>query len=168
MARSGDGKHALVLVRALVASLSSSARAIESSTGLTNAQLFLLKQAASHRVVSINELAALARTRQNGVSAVVGKLVRAGLLQKKPSPADRRRASVTVTRKGLRTLTEAPTSSTETLMRALDALTLRETRALVTGLEALTVALGAASGTAPLLFEDAVPPRRRGSRNGKH
>ena len=152
--------RALALIRALIASFTSSARAIEASTGLTNAQLFLLRQAAHHDGVSINELAALARTRQNGVSAVAAKLVQAGLLTNTPSPVDRRRASLTVTPQGRRILKRAPESPTEALIAGLEALDPHQIRSLVTGLAALTAALQLHPETAPMLFER--PARQRG------
>jgi DNA-binding MarR family transcriptional regulator len=158
-----DRERSLTLLRALVASLTRSARAVESTTGLTNAQLFLLRQTARRNEISINELAALARIRQNGVSAVVTGLVKAGMLQKVRSPADQRRAALSLTAKGRRTLTRAPVSGTEALIAGLEALDSGDLRALVRGLTALITILRLEPDRAPMLFEPPTPRARRKS-----
>jgi DNA-binding MarR family transcriptional regulator len=149
-----DRTVALTALRALIASLGSSARAIESRTGLTNAQLFLLRQIGSHDDASINELAALARTRQNTVSSLVGRLVRHGMLRKSRSASDGRRAAISLTAKGERLLAKAPESPTEVLIAGIDALGGADVKSLATGLMALAAALGVDTRAAPLLFEN--------------
>jgi DNA-binding MarR family transcriptional regulator len=149
-----DRTRALASLRALIAALSRSARAIESRTGLTNAQLFLLRQIAAHQDISINELSTLAHTRQNTVSSLVGRLVRHGVIRKGRSAADARRASVSLTRQGARLLAKAPVSPTESLITGLEALSRADARALARGLAALIANLGVDVQTAPLLFED--------------
>lgn len=150
----GDRAVALTSLRALVAALSGSARAVESRTGLTNAQLFLMRQMVGHESLSINDLAALANTRQNTVSSVVGRLVRLGLIRKVQSPDDRRRAAVSLSPKGVRLLAKAPPSPTETLIAGITALRAGEARALASGLTALVAALKLDVDAAPLLFEE--------------
>jgi DNA-binding MarR family transcriptional regulator len=140
-------------LRALISALTSSARAIESATGLTNAQLFLLRLTAARDEISINELAELARIRQNGVSSVVKGLVKAGMLRSVRSPTDRRRASVTATAKGRAALTRAGSPPTESLIAALDALHPDDSGALADGLAALAIKLKLELATAPMLFE---------------
>lgn len=153
-----DQTRALSVLRALIASLTSSARAIESATGLTNAQLFLLRLTAARDEISINELAELARIRQNGVSSVVKGLVKAGMLRSVRSTSDKRRASVTVTAKGRTALSRAGKPPTEALIAALDALRPSEAAALSDGLDALATKLRLELDAAPMLFERT--PRR--------
>jgi DNA-binding MarR family transcriptional regulator len=161
--RDRSGGHRTVALRALrsfVASLSRSARAIESRTGFTNAQLFLLRQLATTDALSVNELAERARTNQSTVSIVLGRIERAGLVRRTRAPDDARRARVSLTAKGRRLLRRAPTPPTSALFDALESLTDHEARSLATGLSALLAALGLKPEQAPMLFEDAPHQRR--------
>ena len=161
---SGDVRaKALERVRALVSALSHSARAVEASTGVTNAQLFLLQQLAGAPSLSVNDLAARARTQQSTVSIVVGRLVKAGLAAKRKSPADGRIAVVSITPRGRRLITHAPAPPTTALLRAIEELSAREARALADGVEALTRALGLSAPEVTMLFEHA-PTRRSSTR----
>ena len=154
--------QALERVRTLVAALSQSARAVERSTGVTNAQLFLLQQLAEATSRSVNDLAALARTQQSTVSIVVARLVRAGLAAKRRSDEDGRVAVISLTPKGRRLLGHAPVPPTSELLRAIEALSDRNARALADGLLALVDALGLSPPTVTMLFEHA-PTRRSAS-----
>lgn len=150
---------ALQSLRTLIAALSRSARTVEVRTGMTNAQLFVLRQLATAAVLSVNEIAARVRTRQNSVSSVVGHLVRAGMATRARSAQDGRRAAVSITARGRRMLARAPEPPTELLIAGLDELTTRDARALAGGLRALVHSLGLAGDSAPLLFEQTA--RRR-------
>lgn len=151
----GHRGDALRALRALVAALSRSARSIEWRTGFTNAQLFLLRQLAAADRLSVNELAARARTNQSTVSSVLGRVVRAGLVDRARSPQDRRRVALSLTSKGRRLVRRAPTPPTSALFHALESLTDAHARALAEGLGALLVALGLEPDGSPMLFEDA-------------
>ena len=155
---------ALERVRALVSALSHSARAVEASTGVTNAQLFLLQQLADAESLSVNDLAARARTQQSTVSIVVGRLVRAGLATKRKSPDDGRMAIVSITPRGRRLITHAPAPATTALLRAIDELSDREARSLAEGVLALIGALDISPPEVTMLFEHA-PPRRSSTRS---
>jgi DNA-binding MarR family transcriptional regulator len=152
-------RQALDHIRTLVSALSHSARAVERSTGVTNAQLFLLQQLADADSLSVNDLAARARTQQSTVSIVVARLVRAGLAAKKKSADDGRIAIVSLTPKGRRLLTHAPAPPTVALLRAIEALSARDSRALATGMDALVRKLDLAAPEVTMLFEHA-PVRR--------
>src|ERR1035437_8045682 len=151
--------QALKGVRTLVAALSQSARAVERRTGVTNAQLFLLQQLAGGNSRSVNDRAARARTQQSTVSIVVARLVRAGLAAKHKSAADGRIAVVSLTPKGRRLLRHAPVPPASALLRAIEALPVREARALADGVDALVRALDLSPPEATMLFEHA-PTRR--------
>lgn len=150
-------------LRTLVAALGRSARSVESRTGFTNAQLFLLRQLATAERMSVNDLARLARTSQSTVSSVLGRLVRAGLVVHRRAADDGRRAELSLTPAGRRLLRRAPTPPTESLFEALESLTDPEARALATGLLALLKLLSLEPDEAPMLFEDS--PRRRAARD---
>ena len=153
-ASSLDASAALTSIRTLVAALTQSARTIEAHTGITNAQLFLLRQIAGSEALSINELAERARTRQNTVSSVVSRLVEAGLVEKVRSEDDARRAVLSLTRAGKRVLARAQSSPTEVLIAGLDSLRPRDVRNLAAGLQALITALELTADEPPMLFED--------------
>lgn len=156
---SATSRRALDHIRTLVAVLSHSARAVERSTGVTNAQLFLLQQLAQADSLSVNDLAARARTQQSTVSIVVGRLVRAGLAAKKKSADDGRIAIISLTAKGRRLLLHAPAPPTIALLRAIEALSARESLALATGMDALVRALDLTAPEVTMLFEHATPQR---------
>ncbi len=151
--------EALDRVRTLISALSHSARAVERSTGVTNAQLFILQQLAESDSLSVNDLAMRARTQQSTVSIVVARLVRAGLAAKRKSADDGRIAVVSLTPKGRRLLTHAPAPPTTALLKAIESLSDGEARALASGLRALVTALDLTPPEVTMLFEHA-PTRR--------
>jgi DNA-binding MarR family transcriptional regulator len=152
---------ALNHLRTLVSALSHSARAVERSTGITNAQLFLLQQLAEVDTLSVNDLAGRARTQQSTVSIVVARLVRAGLAAKRKSAADGRIAVISLTPKGRRLLAHAPAPPTAALFSAIEKLSERDIRSLSGGLRALVSALDLSPPEVTMLFEHA--PTRRSS-----
>jgi DNA-binding MarR family transcriptional regulator len=151
--------EALAMLRALVEELRRSARTIESRTGVSNAQLFLLRELRAHGPLSVNDLAASARTGPSTASIVVQRLVRAGLAAKSRSRTDRRSVGVSLTPSGRRLLRRAPAPTTARVLRALESLSDADTRALSRGLRSLARALNLASRAPSMLFED--PPARR-------
>lgn len=146
-------------VRSVVATLSQSARAIETRTGLSNAQLFLLQQLTGAGALSINELAVRARTGQSAVSIVVSRLVRHGLVERQRSAADRRRVTVSLTPTGRALARRAPESPTARLLAAVSRLPAADVRALARGTTTLARALGADTDMPALLFERGPRPR---------
>lgn len=158
-ARRSSRVRALDGLRVVVGALTHSARAVEQHTGVTNAQLFLLQQIAGSDGLSVNALAARARTQQSTVSIVIGRLVRAGYVRKGRDAVDGRRVVLSLTTKGRRLLRGAPAAPIAVLITALEQLSLRDARALADGVHALVRALGLAPQEGILLFEN----RSRGS-----
>jgi DNA-binding MarR family transcriptional regulator len=152
--------EALALLRALVEELRRSARTIESRTGVSNAQLFLLRELRAHGPLSVNDLAVSARTGPSTASIVVQRLVRAGLAAKARSRADARSVMVTLTPAGRRVIRRAPAPTTAKLISAIEEISDADARALSRGLQSLARALKLAPHAPPLLFED-LPVRRR-------
>lgn len=140
-------------LRSLINTLGRSARRVEHRTGLTNAQLFILRQLGREEGLSINELAARAMTQQSAVSLVVSRLARRGLVRRRRSTADARRAIVTLTPEGRRLLRTAPEPPTSRLLGALATLDDEDVDGLAVGLRALAHALGTDSSAPALLFE---------------
>jgi DNA-binding MarR family transcriptional regulator len=134
---SPEQAEALRLIRALVAALSRSARTVEQRTGVTNAQLFLLRELAADRAMSINDLAARALTGQNTVSMIVARLVEQGLVNRRRSEDDARRVEVRLTTEGRRLVNRAPEPPTARLLHAIRRMPRAELRALNRSLGAL-------------------------------
>ena len=165
------GLMALDAIRKLVRVLGESARLAQGQTGITGAQLFVLRVLSDHPGLSINELAERTMTHQSSVSAVVSRLVESGLVTRSPAPDDRRRQLVTMTPRGRALHRTAPAVAQEILVEALRALAPERRRALAMSLRALTDALGVSEQTAPMFFEEddrhrsAATRRRRSSVN---
>src|SRR4051812_49017638 len=94
--------RALTCIRALVDTLYQSARAVEGRTGLTNAQLSILRVVARHGPLSVNDVAARVHAGQSTVSTVLSRLARKRLVRRGASTADGRRVVVEVTAAGQR------------------------------------------------------------------
>lgn len=154
----GDVANAMRLLRVLVAALGRSARGIEAQTGITNAQLFVLRQLGADNTLSVTELAEKAHTLQGTMSTVVARLVRAGLIRKARSADDGRRALLSLTAKGRRILARAPAPPTEAVLTSLASLSATEVRCLIDGLQALVDSMDLSVEEAPMLFEDSGPP----------
>src|SRR5579871_3350761 len=147
---------ALQCVRALVKVLRRSARAVERRTGVTNAQLFILRQLAATDGLSINEIADRALTGQNTVSTIVARLARQSLVRRGRVLSDGRRVVVTLTPTGRRLLRHAPEPPTARLLTALDRMPVGSVAALGRTIRALLQALGASDEVAGMLFENGV------------
>lgn len=148
-------------IRRLVRMLRVSARASEDRLGLSGARLFVLQQLAEAGPCSINELAERTFTHQSSVSVVVSRLIEAGLVSRRPSAEDGRRAEVSLTPEGQGLLRTAPPMAQAQLIAGLRRLEPGRRTALAEGLTALVRELGLEQQTAPLFFEDEAPTRRR-------
>lgn len=153
-----DCAAALQAVRALIATMGRSARTVERRTGLTNAQLFLLRQLALEGPLSVNELATRVVTKQSTVSLLAKRLYAAGLLRRERSATDARSVVLSISQAGRRLLRQAPAAPLTSLLTALCALDPRHRRALEQGLAALLQELGVRPDVAPPMFESG--PRR--------
>ena len=141
-------------IRLLVSTLAQSARSVERRSGMTNAQLFLLRQLADRDCQTINELAERAMTQQSATSLLVSRLESGGLVRRIQSRADRRRTEVEITAAGRRLARDAPAAPLERLLSSLEGLSAAELSALQRGLDRLLEEMQVERATAPLLFED--------------
>jgi DNA-binding MarR family transcriptional regulator len=169
-----DGAKALQAVRGLVASLSRTARVVEQRTGMSNAQVFLLRQIAAESDLSVNELAARAMTHQSTASVVLSRLERRGFVQRVRSPDDARSVVLRLTAAGRRLLRRAPAPATSEIVAAIARLSPREVRMLRNGLTALAREAGFTLDDSPMLFQEPEgspekkrrAPAQRGARAG--
>ena len=144
--------HTLDAIRALVGALARSARSVERRTGVTTAQLFVLRQLEAD-TRSLGEIADRTLTRQSTVSVVVRRLVERGLIRRERATDDRRRLALSLTPAGRRLLARAPEPTTGRLLVALDKLTGDQLQSLWMGLDGLIGALGIEPRGAGMLFE---------------
>jgi DNA-binding MarR family transcriptional regulator len=156
------------IVRALVGA----SRAIQANTGISGAQLFVLRQlAGSSEPLSVNQLADLTLTHQSTVSGVVTRLVERRLVTRTPSPDDARRVSIALTARGRALAANAPATVQTQLISGLTRISARQRGALAHGLDAWLEAAGLGGEVAPLFFEnEAEPPlpkKRSTARNAR-
>ena len=132
----------------------------QAMTGISAAQLFVLRALSDQPDASLSALAQVTLTDRSSVAAIVDRLVEAGLATRTTDTADRRRASVAITSEGRTVLSGAPRAPTSMLMEALDALPDDQLIVLSKSLSALTDVMGLSDQPAAMLFEDDVPTRR--------
>ena len=165
-----DGFQAVEALRQLVRLLHDSARMAQGRTGISGAQLFVLRVLAAHPGLSINDLAERTMTHQSSVSVVVSRLVSSGLAARAPSADDRRRQLVRLSARGTALYRRSPPVAQERIVDAVRKLSPARRQGLADGLRALAAALGASRGGASMFFENdkdpaptvqAGPPRQR-------
>jgi DNA-binding MarR family transcriptional regulator len=140
-------------MRRVVQALRTSTRASEATHGVTSAQLFVLRQLQGHPGMSLGEVAVRTRTSQSAVSEVVGRLIANGFVGRSPSTADRRRAELRLTPRGLAVASTAPETIQERLLAGLHDLDDERRRALADAMEAWSSAAGLADVAPTMFFE---------------
>ena len=149
--------------RRILRALRLAARETLATSGLSAAQLFVLTALAEDDEASMSQLAERTMTDRSSVAAVVDRLVERKLAHRRTSVHDRRRAAVSISAKGRALLAKAPAAPTVHLMTGLRDLPPSRRRRLAMDLRLLTKAMGIDTGSAGMLFEDAVP-RKDGKR----
>ena len=140
--------------RHLVKALAGSARAVEGKTGISGAQLFILRQlASSAEPMSVNDLAELTLTHQSTVSGVVTRLVDSHLVTRRPSADDARRVDIALTARGRALVRNAPPTVQMQLIKGLAHLAPERRAALGDALEEWLDYAGLGKGAPPLFFE---------------
>ncbi|MDY7227831.1 MarR family winged helix-turn-helix transcriptional regulator [Hyalangium rubrum] len=148
-------------IRRVVRLLRVSARASERFVGISGAQLFVLQQLADAGACSIGELAERTLTHQSSVSVVVSRLIERGLVRRRASASDGRRAEVRLSPAGRALLRRSPAMAQAQLIAGLRRLEPPTRASLARGLEALVREIGADTQAPTLFFEDELPSGRR-------
>lgn len=138
-------------LRHIVQALRQSSSHVERVTGLTGAQYYLLRQISRHDRLSVNDLAALTFTHQSTVSEVIGKLEARGLVVRRRSPDDGRRAELGLSEAGEALLAGGYLTAQERIAAALETLPEATVQGLADGLNAL-ITSGGLDATPPVLF----------------
>lgn len=106
-------------LRRLVQAIRVSSGISEKASGISGAQLYVLRALSQESGLSLNDLAKRTATDKSSVSVVVQKLVDRGLIQKNPSNADKRRVELSITAKGTKLLGKVPPPAQEHLIKAI-------------------------------------------------
>lgn len=130
--------------------------------GPSPAQRFVLERLAEHPGASIGELARMTHTDQSSVSVVVSRLVEAGLVERKRSDDDARRAELSLTARGRALAKKSIPSGQAQLLTGLGSLSPTRRAALARELEALVEAMGIGDEPAGMFFE--TPTREKAAR----
>lgn len=155
-------------LRRIVRAIRVAAAGAESVTGLTAAQLFVLQVVDAAPGCSLTEIAAQTMTDRTSVAAVVDRLVARELVERRPSPSDRRRAEIVPTPAAAAVLAGAPHPPTRVVLDGIARLDERDLRALARGMTALARAMQLDAEPAPMLFEDGtMPAAGRGASRGR-
>lgn len=146
--------RALNALRHFVRALAGSSRVVESSTGISGAQLFVLRTLAECSApVSVNELAELTLTHQSTVSGVVARLTEKRLVKRTRAKDDARRVELAITVRGRKFLNDAPPTVQSQLVRGIATLSPAHRTVLADALEAWLVASGLGTDAAPMFHE---------------
>jgi DNA-binding MarR family transcriptional regulator len=145
---------AMVSLRRIIRHLRVADREIESASGLSAAQLFVLATLADTPALSLAEIARRALTDQSSVSTVVAKLTKNGLIARRASRLDRRRAELRLTAAGRRVLEMSPDTPQQRFVDAMRAMPPARRTEIVRALQSLVDALGADATPPKLMFED--------------
>ena len=123
------------VLRRIVHALHSANVRSTGAAGISAGQLFILRCVAAEPGLPLIALAERTRAAQSSVSEVVSRLVAAGLIERRVSRADARRAELHLTEAGARICRDAGETVQERLVRAFDALDPTEQAALASSLE---------------------------------
>jgi DNA-binding MarR family transcriptional regulator len=140
-------------LRRLVRVLRASHTELERKTGITAAQLFVLKHIAEHPGGSLGDVAERTLTTQSTASEVVARLVDRGLVSRAVATDDRRRVALSATMLGRQILDASAPPVQERLIAALTRLPLAQQDAIASGLSAWLYAAGLGELEPAMFFE---------------
>jgi DNA-binding MarR family transcriptional regulator len=140
--------------RRIVRVLRESSRAAEGTLGVTGAQLFVLKALADAPAQSVNALADRTRTHQSTVSVVVKRLVERGFVRRETSENDGRRVELTLTKRGVALLAQAPLAAQDKLIASLEKLPIQDRKALGSALKQVVQHMSLEGEAPQMFFED--------------
>ncbi|MCB9786686.1 MAG: MarR family transcriptional regulator [Deltaproteobacteria bacterium] len=148
----GEAEHALQELRRLVHGIRRASYAAERSSGVTGAQLFVLRELSLEPGTSLRRLSERTLTDPSSVSVIVARLVERGLVTRERDPTDRRKIALTLSTKGAQLLARAPEPYQTRLIGMLRSLPPSDLDVLRVVLSSMSDALGV-NRAAPLFFE---------------
>ena len=132
---------------------------VERQLGISLAQLYVLEQLEQHDGSSVNDLADRTRTHQSSVSVVVRKLVDRGLVERRVSASDGRRAELSLSSSGRALLHGAPSSIQSKLIQGLMQLGPDRVHRLAQDMSAWLEQCGLRAASPAMLMEDEPAPQ---------
>jgi len=153
-ARRNDAARTLDSIRRIVQALRQFDSQAQTRTGLSGAQLFILRQLRGGKAISINELAARTCTDQSSASVVAQKLADRKLAVHGRSASDARRVELTIAPAGRRILKSAPQAAQERMIQALAKMSPKKRRQLADCLHEWVERIGLNVAPVTLFFED--------------
>ena len=155
----GDPERAMNALRRLVRALRLSTVAVQRTTGISGAQLFVLRALVERPGQSMRDLIARTLTSQSTVSEVVPRLIARGLVTGQAAPDDGRRAVLTPTAAGRALVRTAPPTVQADLIEGLQRLSPGSRNVLADALEQWLGVAGLTDVPAGLFFESRRAPR---------
>ena len=151
--------RALHCVRRVVRALRVAEQRTQAETGVSAAQLYVLRQLESSAAESLSELARRTLTDRSSVADVVDRLAARNLVRRAPG-SDKRRTSIVITASGRILLRRAPAGPTSLLVSALEELDDATLAGLANGLVHLTEVMRTDdTPTAQAMMAEQVRPR---------
>ena len=140
-------------LRRIVRALRQADAKSRSRSGIPSAQLFVLRQLAGDRPLSIGDLSHATLTSQSSVSEVVTRLEAGGQIRRTTASGDNRRAEISLTAAGRKTLKVADQPFQERLVSALCNLAYEDQQALAKGMSAWLSEAGISDAPSTMFFE---------------
>lgn len=160
-----DAERTMNALRRLVRALRISTVAVKRTSGISGAQLFVLRELVERPGQSLRDLVTRTLTSQSTVSEVVARLVEARLVSRRAAPDDARRAVLSPTPAGRALLRAAPPTVQADLVDGLRRISPGSLRALADGLEQWLTAAGLSDVPPTMFFE--LKRQTRGARARK-
>lgn len=155
----GDAERAMNALRRLVRALRVSTVAVERTSGISGAQLFVLRALVERPGQSMRDLVARTLTSQSTVSEVAARLISRGLVTRRAAPDDARRAVLNPTPAGRALVRTAPPTVQASLIEGLRRLSPGSRRTLADALEQWLGVAGLTEVPPSMFFEPRRPPR---------
>ena len=160
----GDAERAMNALRRLVRALRVSTVAVQRTSGISGAQLFVLRALVKRPGQSMRDLVARTLTSQSTVSEVVARLITRGLVTRRAAPDDGRRAVLNPTPAGRALVRTAPPTVQAALIEGLRRLSPGSRSALADALEQWLGAAGLTEVPPAMFFEPRRAPHSTGRR----
>jgi DNA-binding MarR family transcriptional regulator len=144
---------AMNVLRQIVRTLRIGDADAEAALGVTSAQLFVLRAIDTAGTLTVGELATLTATAQSSVSEVVARLAGRRLVIRRRSSGDRRRAQISLSKKGVRILTGSPQTFQERLLAAFGRLSTERQIQVASGLKTWATEAGLVDVAPTMFFE---------------
>ena len=148
-------------LRRIVRAIRVSSHAAEKTSGISGAQLFVLRQLLDEPGMSLRDVARRTLTDESSVSVVVTRLVERGFVKRRPGARDRRCVELSPTAAGRALARRAPEPAQARLVSALREVSARRLHVLSAVLNHVADRMGVANDPAAMFFEADPTPRTR-------